>query len=1534
MSSLQGHAQRKSWRSPSTSGTGKRWVGRVVLTIVAIVLIALFIYWLFRRQPKPTLQTFLVQAGSFHLDAIMPPMYGRTATQRIKSDLGATEMSGESDKIASFIRRGVDLGERMKDPDDTLMVIVRGYVLAADDGSPAIACSDLQANGESGVRGLVVLDELFERLTSETETPDSFEGTRLVVLDIEPLAALPRMNQYGDQMFQTLIASVAKLSSRHANRLWVVVTRGPLQNVGWNPQPGIPIATETLLDGIAGLADFNDDDEIRLDELCRYASARYSKLARGTGLPSPELMLLRGGVGLVDDVSDANAAWVAQVVKAEEPTKEEESVPAAKPADAPKDANAVTSVRFQSPQTDAELVEAPTTSPVGANAEPAKAPVMPDTFWDVRDRLESVGSDDTLNPIAIAPHLWRKYVQNVLHAEIESMDVSTGGLRSGSLDRALDDVTLIERAADQQAEQGFSIDASDAIVTRMLSLWRRTVQDRAAVAIDDQVRVADELQTAIALGRIRLWQQSLYSRQAIISGVEPFSEDAQFDLSLDEGELLLGRQDGSTVDVMAMRESAQRIRVSIRASDLIVAKRLSDLIDDFNRTQKGEAWNVVRQAHAWLRSPLPNGTQRRLLKESLAEASIDKPDRESIASATGSIVLATGTPDRGTLSQVVSIKNHFDSTMTQSGDWSAIAIDLLDGENFAKQFVASVRVDPSDAETDSVASPILHGVVAVPRERLVSLQAFDSSRNEITDDQIEMDSFTDHVSIRISPDAKQDTRFQITAKPRAVGSQFDDRMIETSWQRGIDVESGGDPTTIQLTVPAGKVGEARLDFSVFRHRDASTTSVPITVDVKALGGDDDPKLAELNRSFDLSIGLPQLDRIRVAVTTMGLTKEKLSGDDNLPGGVWLRTFASRTTDFTFSVFNESGRPCRARVWLLKLEHPFVDEGVIAYWPEVLVGQMRKVRGNVVGSDGRVFDTMLFGNQKLKGPIDLKIDGDQQPTPLAWVEPFDPMADPNKTPPKEPVAEADSSAVDVSHGFALVIRLIDEAGEQLPGQDQVIWLVPKPWYPEEFVDLQSVNYERGKIQVSAKLKPDFDGDRLNDKIPQIEKTPVTLAWTECPQWESFEPASLRPLDRQTQELKFGLPSRGVIEVPVANNRERQTLVQLDVDGWPRAIKRTLDHREGATPGRRERYDNIEFSSATINYGDKVPTQSDDDDAIEATTTVFYPEPDRSVIFRGRAKSLVTRLAADLTTTFYAGNTPPTIELNDARFWTDRIVQTFATTIDDKGKISLATTVNDLDVSWNAAASRPDDQLNLKATLRTRNETKVAVMQVTLDSTPPTIDGLRRDNARIFLKDRITWKITGSDPQRNLAASGLSRIVVGLDKDGDGKPDTKDKSQPFDGEMIRTFNAPDAEGSYRLAVQAWDKAGLASESVVDTFQVYERPKPPAPAVPAITNPASTAPMAPPPTPKPAERGTLAGKIDIGSTLRGKLTLSPVPSKISPADGVLSIGDSRPSFSFSNVPEGEYTLVFEGTVAGAIKSFTWKGLVINKNHSLPAN
>ena len=325
MSVSSKYGERQSWRRSGAGDADKRKVTKVVLTAIAALLILFFVVWILRPRRRPQLFTFVV-SSSYDLDVITPPMFSATARQRLREQLGAKVLSEDSESIRLELK-SKDVSKTLDDRDDTVMLVLRGYLLENSKGEAALACSDLSTRPQAEPdRGLLPISEILTRLTQTM--PDKFEGTRLIVLDVEPLSAHPTLDQWNDDAIQSLAKTVSELACPAPDRVWVLLTRGPLQNVGWNFQSELPISTESLLSAFDDhTADVDENQELSLDELCEFVSKRYQRLPVNAQTATPRLVVLRGGVGVVDRLAVKDAmsnAWVAKAPKPPEPDDDDE----------------------------------------------------------------------------------------------------------------------------------------------------------------------------------------------------------------------------------------------------------------------------------------------------------------------------------------------------------------------------------------------------------------------------------------------------------------------------------------------------------------------------------------------------------------------------------------------------------------------------------------------------------------------------------------------------------------------------------------------------------------------------------------------------------------------------------------------------------------------------------------------------------------------------------------------------------------------------------------------------------------------------------------------------------------------------------------------------------------------------------------------------------------------------------------------------------------------------------------------------------
>lgn len=82
------------------------------------------------------------------------------------------------------------------------------------------------------------------------------------------------------------------------------------------------------------------------------------------------------------------------------------------------------------------------------------------------------------------------------------------------------------------------------------------------------------------------------------------------------------------------------------------------------------------------------------------------------------------------------------------------------------------------------------------------------------------------------------------------------------------------------------------------------------------------------------------------------------------------------------------------------------------------------------------------------------------------------------------------------------------------------------------------------------------------------------------------------------------------------------------------------------------------------------------------------------------------------------------------------------------------------------------------------------------------------------------------------------------------------------------------------------------------------------------------------------TIAGKIETRSTLRGEIRISPVAKNMQPAEGIIKVSGTNPSFDFSNLPEGKYTIHFDGTINGASRVVDWNGVKADSADKSPVS
>ncbi|MCC9602678.1 hypothetical protein LOC67_19175 [Stieleria sp. JC731] len=1576
MSTAGKYGERQSWRRQNGGEAEKRRTAKSVLTLFAIVLLALFLFILLRPRPSRDLVT-LVVAPSYNLDIVTPGMFAESARRAFRDQLAGEVFNESADAIRTRFQDTTQLAKYFEDDDDTLLIVVRGYLLEDSNGEPALACSDLGIDPSTDETvGLLPLKEILSPLANDA--PESFSGTRLVLLDVEPLAAHPTLGQFNESVFASLETLAKSLEGPFASSVWVMATRGPMQNVSWDLESNLPLSTKYFIDAMAGQAESDGDGVIELSELCAFMSERYKRLPLNQDT-APELILFRGGQGAVtaQDVSAGELdLWVNRTAEQTDSSSEAPSESVENdsdesgdpPASAQAAAKTSTQQRFdrstkelqvrlvaaqsETPDESEENLPAKddSTEPTGAkdvgnesDVAGSDASEKPSaerqtaaktdaamSFWDFRDQFESVPVNlgqhsDLISPAALAPQLWRQLTLEVLAAEIQGWDQTMADQTSLQIPSIVTaDLEQLLRVVQGKAT---TQSIHDDLVTKLRDFVLREQQRRREMRIDRRVETADQLQHAIAVAYNRLWALAEFERQAILANTEAPTARL-LNAARNAERTLVAASSGQTVSQAVIDRQSNDLEDSIQVFDRNVQLSVADLLREYSRNDPQRSWQLNRAAFAWLRSPLPTAKQRRELFNAIKNAPVDPSDSESISVEKYRVTFGDSTASETSLQRVDQYRAEiadFYSSPSSSIDasderqWRSILIKN-DGLSFEQTIAAILRVSPRLNSASGQQAALINNVQPEPIIRQPSVSVLDSAgavMNETSAVRLETSEDLENLVLQINPDRPEPTRLLVSYLVRSSASDFRDPPVDVSFSIPGQGKVGPDES-IEFSVGADSQRELPIRI---RATGVAEPSEKLTLEVRIRGDRTSDQVDGVVGVYRIPLELPIENRL-VAVASsyrgIGCSRPTVSGEGSLPGGMWLRTFNDRKTPFQLSLYNESGKACRAKVWLVRLPNP-MPPNVRAYWPDFAVRRYSDpVDGRVVDNDGRIEDRYLRPERIVLGPAVMDVPKDAEQVPLNFAGGKKQGADEEAATPA--VGQTSASDLDVSHGLALVCRMVDAQDEPLPERDQVIYLVARPWAPRDYVDTK-VTFANGRVEVSASLRRTLDGDQQRDEIPELESRPVEVVWQQDDQWEGFVVASEQEPDSRPLKLTAsGGATAKFISVPV-NSRNARSWVRLNVDGWPRAITSIVDHQPGSQ-GQNRTQNEIRFGSVTHlkrTLADKTPPP-------EAT---YFPR--REVYYKGGGEALRAVVQADFSDRDFIPSSQPTVVVEVegrpyATYQTDRIVKTWLAEATSDGVITLKTTVTDIteDLPQGRYA---DQRVPITATLsiQGREEASASVTAI-MDSTPPNFIGVSAKSKGLITQGAtVPFAISaidggGSSPDRQPPA-GIQRIEFGLDTTGDGQANTQRGSYDFDPPvsngvavvpLTRTsFTFPLAQ-NYHIAVKAFDAAGneFASQYPVEVIKRSN---------PSMNGSGETGVK-----PGPAKKGWLHGKIDTRAGLNGVLTLSPAPSPVNMSSKEI-VGQDR-SFDFGLLPEGEYTLKFKGSISNKARTLTWEGLKID--------
>ncbi|MEM9826913.1 MAG: hypothetical protein AAF958_10010, partial [Planctomycetota bacterium] len=1361
--SSQSYQHSASWRGGAAGKSTHRNLKRWFFTLLAAALIAWMLWFFLHPRSDQRTHVYFVHPGAYKLSSVTPLMYHAGVLPHLRNTWGDDLQVTDFDRgLRELVEKEDQLRQDLADPDDAVVMIVRGYVVPGPDGTAMLADSDLPGLGDpleigsettpskpanfsppDAKQGLIPIRQLLQSISG---TPDdsTSAATRFLILDPEPLAAY-RSVEAADTALADLLAQIKSLPATAAP-LWVLVTRGANQSPGWDPVRRLPNTSLVLAQAFMHPADSDGDEKLSVGEVARFVIAAL----RETGRDNLQPMLLRANMGPVDDTNQgwqqADQAWLRHLPPLPPDNDDDKDADANGDADAEKDGDADkdSDDKDGDADTDGESGSAAENQDNSDDAAPAagnestadedsgasesinsidgsgasggsapvrKPPAETDSLWVIRDRYESFRgmmsgsawqSPDALVPSAISPVTWRAIVRQALHAELAT-DPSDGNADS------TDDFRRLSRLSAASLQPGMAAEFGNQRIQELVQNWQAVVQRRRGERIDRRVAQADRLQHRLAVGESVLESVIAYNDQRILIGESSITGGGNLPAQLRRGYTLLDNK-AETDQLVAAADAIERAVGDIRGE---VDALLGQLDTESNRVNDRNAWQTIARMNALLRSPLPNAKQRRQLSQWLRE--IQTPPTLINTQAIADAAASAGNPD--------------------SRSQSAIAPTYR--QRLGGGRLAEVRNR--------------HAIVALPVVRQPEYRLAARGGGQLQNSRFVMKQADASVEFRLNPALSDPCVVELSCVDDAAPT------ADVRFEWAVSDSGRFEPLsqTRRIELASGKTGLVTMKM-ITQKLSAGASPIPLTFNVRVR----QESTSSVEKRLFLSVQPPRPREIRLLVHAKGMSHKetlgggqfpgRLSGGDSLGDGIWLFTFAGRQTEFQLSLVSTDGGADQVRAWLVKLPKPTFGQKELldlpqepeAVHPLVYAGRIDALHSNLFESDGQVRrfrDGRLRGADVIKGPIDLKLPGGMQPSPLNWKKP-DPAPESGAAAPASPPPppggagetsgdEAGGGGMEIDHGLALVLRPLRQSGPDSANLrpdptrgDQVIWMMPRPRQPETYLepilryDLDRSDSSNPEIKVSVRSIDDIDNYFGKDQLPQTDRQPLPIvSWSESPAWaihdfskqwyesdsgpKSFEPASIPPggvVGSEPLLIKVG-PRE--ISVPVRSGQGRVP-VRLNVDGWPRGITRFVEPKDGERGRKIGRFaPTARFASLTMTYA-AAPKGPNMAVQWEKENRLIHP---KKVVLVGEGLNLRTELALDVPATDFQTDVPNAkppyfivgwLDPNDNRntlkdssvYLSDRQYRASLVRARDDGRITIESKVEDLSRDWQSLAIR--------------------------------------------------------------------------------------------------------------------------------------------------------------------------------------------------------------------------------------------------------
>ncbi len=1533
-------AGRRSWRdapAPQRGAPGppSKWPLRIFFAVAVVSLIGCLVWLL--SQPgtdEPSTHFVALTTGKMDLLSLPPILFEQNTVAPLRefddlhnefnfNDGEQAQRSANASKIEALLS-GLKANER-----DRLVVYVSAHGVSADGEAYILGPGyDVREPDKNRYPAAELV-----RLVSAQNV-----ATKLIVFDCSRVAAIPRIGMLSNEFF-SLVAQAAR--ECQDENLWIATAASDYETSPLGIAQKQSVVGSGLAKGLTGAADGAKgeaaDRDITIGELKEFMKAYCA--AAPVAAPTPKFVFCgASGEPSVSESpvllrlypkeeagdSESSAAQAAESADSEQQdentkadTKDEppnddrdenvaNGTPQARPAKEEESAEAAELAEGnQSPASGkANVVQsgAPQEQQVTGAANGAKNPSTIMQAWQLRDQLEQQPAKDprAALPFDYAPHYWNELSARLVALHLRHLDQE----KNAEIEEMLGVLKQLGNATDTSRRR-FSADG----IIAARSAYQNSSQWKELESLaPDYAELTLFIRRAILqVNRFVQWHRAAHS--STVGGASQFT----------------GNIARLLVELSELDRQIAGLETSVRISDpdfrkLAQARRR--IADQLTSLQRGIAALVPPTAE----NGTPAAQRRReiVLSTALAtreqrEAALpsqrarqEKPNDQSAPDHRAALdhlrleclLLLLVDPDNEWSKQFTEIANNQNRPRNEEEArqlhrklGTEIKAYYADLPTRIEQLLAN-RIQKSDQRAAEKMITVLH-----PQDTSklgngsLRLAGFITPRLRPP----AIVSLTDPALVPVS-NRWRSVSWKLEAKNTEIESarlkigSFDDTNLEVRYPAIEKTLRTGDVVTLPSTSLSEISLQVRLaaDWEV---QSSNALDLPITVVLLAADG-------QTYSPSGTAALLPSPHRIDLFAWCVepeilpGV--EAGTGEANFAS---LRPFPNRTTTFRFALANYAAVKKN-----LKFELYGVPRRKDHNWPPGLLlnekdeppSQLLKLwEAGDFGEPLAIAEVPGLPADKQRHQIQLQPPGGSQEQPK---EPGDQApAEGDPTPP------APAAPADITSG--LVARIVDLDGES---PDILKWIEITTRRPQNYLSFPTEYNERGRI-LRFETKPiDLNRDARPDLPPLVAETPVLVKfYGEKPLVESEEAepsAILTTPDRS----KF-------IDVQLSTSATGRHTFGLNVDQVPRACLWELDFESDALTA---------LNDSTNLQIDWIGMPGDEDSGIESRLfrtrdSSAFPKVDEKAWpafrrmrlpvcafnVRGGARPLKLRLRVDAPRNAFNsldGKDVLQLKWRGAavplqRIYADRAIRCSLAEITEQGELSLATTVDDIEVSLDATSTQDlneylDVELRLGGTPVAERSLKIA-----FDGKPPIVKAVFLEPSSVVVgrTKRVTARVAVND------LSDVERIEAWLvpelpadEKELDPKAATH--VQAFGDHRARvskiyplTLDAPLEPKPHFLVLRVTDRSGQTANT--------------------LDKPATLMVREPPPPPKP---GPVIHDIIGTVTLREKPGISGLTVKLLEGKKVLqtTTTKSRGKFTFKQIKASTYTFVVEGTAGSS--------------------